>query len=45
MTTDFDFGYTADYQMKLHTRLPQPTFQYAFGYVSNNSIMYDWMGG
>jgi len=43
--TDNGFGWSADYQMKKHVRLPATTYQYIFAYVSDNAtIVPDWMG-
>ena len=44
MESDFNYGFTTDYQLKLHSSLPQPTYQYAFGYRSNSTLLFDWMG-
>lgn len=43
--TDVGFGFTADIQMKAHSRLPQPVYQYLFSYISDAAtVVPDWMG-
>ncbi len=44
MATDFSYGGSADFQMKMHARLPAPVYQYIFGYVSDNAYFPEWMG-
>ncbi len=44
MATDFQFGASADSQIKMHARLPAPTYQYVFDYMSDNAHFPQWMG-
>jgi hypothetical protein len=44
MATDYNFGGSADFQMKMHARLPAPVYQYVFAYVSANANTPEWMG-